>query len=263
MEEMQRNYDVSVHIEEDKPKGSGFYSIVTNSLADLTMRHNRVGHRQRHPVAGNALENFPYEMESFPLFPADDLDGDGIADPATRHARRGEDVVLSHVISFDIRVFDPAVPVMIRRIGDVEEALLPGDPGYQVPDITTNPPRGGFVDLFYGRLGGGNFGPYFNNPQSRLFPQFAGEPHRRSQLQRNGYRWATYDTWSLQYEFDGINQDGDANTDEETIGLGYPERETSPPYPFPLRGIQISLRVLDPDSRQVRQMTVVNDFTPE
>ena len=41
------------------------------------------------------------------------------------------------------------------------------------------------------------------------------------------------------------------------------ERETSPPYPFPLRGIQITLRIIDPDSRQSRQITVVNDFTPE
>ena len=41
------------------------------------------------------------------------------------------------------------------------------------------------------------------------------------------------------------------------------ERETSPPYPSPLRGIQIIIRTLDPDSRQVRQITVTSDFTPE
>ena len=41
------------------------------------------------------------------------------------------------------------------------------------------------------------------------------------------------------------------------------ERETSPPYPYPIRGIQIRIRVIDHDSRQVRQMTVASDFTPE
>jgi len=41
------------------------------------------------------------------------------------------------------------------------------------------------------------------------------------------------------------------------------ERETSPPYPHPRRGIQIIIRTLDPDSRQVRQITVTSDFTPE
>ena len=37
----------------------------------------------------------------------------------------------------------------------------------------------------------------------------------------------------------------------------------STPYPHPLRGIQIIIRTLDPDSRQVRQITVTSDFTPE
>ena len=41
------------------------------------------------------------------------------------------------------------------------------------------------------------------------------------------------------------------------------ERETAPPYPVPLRGIQARLRIIDPDTRQVRQQTVVADFTPE
>ena len=41
------------------------------------------------------------------------------------------------------------------------------------------------------------------------------------------------------------------------------ERETSPPYPVPLRGIQVRLRIIDRDTRQVRQMTVSSDFIPE
>ena len=108
---------------------------------------------------------------------------------------------------------------------------------------------------------------------------FSGPPHPKSKLNRVT-PYATYDTWSVQYEADGLNQDLDAFTDEGTNGLDNPdptlppnlqnpavddvsERETSPPDPFPLRGIQITVRVLDPDSRQVRQITVVNDFTPE
>ena len=97
----------------------------------------------------------------------------------------------------------------------------------------------------------------------------------------------TYDTWSLAYERDGINQDGPISTrlpnplpaslidslvDEGSNGFDdtgvngvddMGERETSPPYPIPLRGIQVRLRIIDPDSRRVRQMTVVSDFTPE
>ncbi len=35
------------------------------------------------------------------------------------------------------------------------------------------------------------------------------------------------------------------------------------PYPFPLRGVQITLRVYEPDTRQVREVTVVQDFLPD
>ena len=41
------------------------------------------------------------------------------------------------------------------------------------------------------------------------------------------------------------------------------ERETLAPYPFPLRGVQVILRVYEPDTRQVRQVTIVQDFLPD
>ncbi|MGI9455565.1 MAG: hypothetical protein ACR2NU_03340, partial [Aeoliella sp.] len=95
-----------------------------------------------------------------------------------------------------------------------------------------------------------------------------------------------YDTWSFHYENDGINQDNDLDAsnnpafDEGTNGfdnlgdysdgrfirLGVDdvgERETSPPYPSPLRAVQIKLRVYEPDSRQPREVTVRQHFVPE
>ena len=41
------------------------------------------------------------------------------------------------------------------------------------------------------------------------------------------------------------------------------EQITSPPYPAPLRGIQVKIRVFEPDSRQVREVTVEQDFLPK
>ena len=38
------------------------------------------------------------------------------------------------------------------------------------------------------------------------------------------------------------------------------EQEAPAPYPVPLRGIQIRIRVFDPDSHQIREMTIVQDF---
>jgi hypothetical protein len=203
--------------------------------------------------------------------------------PWYRGARFGEDVVMSNVLGFDIRVFDPLAAVRMfdhsaTDSGD-EEALVPGDPVYHpgLPVIG----QGAYVDLFYGRIKG------LREPNTTVVPMtvFSYAPHYKSQLNphfpaaavcRLTPPFAIYDTWTMAYESDGLNQDGDADTDEGNDGQDNPnplavnnavddvgERETSPPYPFPLRGIQISVRVYDPDSRQVRQVTVVNDFTPE
>ena len=79
------------------------------------------------------------------------------------------------------------------------------------------------------------------------------------------------------YERDGTNQDfaseGMATIfDEGTDGLDNDgingvddpgERETSPPYPVPLRGIQVTIRLYEPGTRQVRQATVGADFIQE
>ena len=94
---------------------------------------------------------------------------------------------------------------------------------------------------------------------------------------------AVYDTWSTHYEQDGINQrvtwDGsnwpnnngpiiDAGTDglDNDLVNGVDdagEQEAPPPYTAPLRAIQIKIRVFDPDSRQVREVTLEHEFLPE
>ena len=66
--------------------------------------------------------------------------------------------------------------------------------------------------------------------------------------------------------------DGNSIVDQGTNGIAdtaangvddVVARETTPPYPVPLRGIQVRLRIMDRDTRQVRQMTVSSDFIPE
>jgi hypothetical protein len=79
-----------------------------------------------------------------------------------------------------------------------------------------------------------------------------------------------YDTWSTHYEYDGVSQFG-GPADRATDGLDNDgkngpddagERETQPPYPYPLRSIQVRIRAFDPDSRQIREVTIVEDFVP-
>jgi Tfp pilus assembly protein FimT len=121
-------------------------------------------------------------------------------------------------------------------------------------------------------------------------PYFEDAPQTKSALAAG--RSGTYDTWPFDYESDGINQDNDfypnsgnppvPYLDEGTNGVdedlpnpnppnpdppGYgrvddeTEHETSPPYLYPLKAIQIRLRVIDPDTRQIRQTAVVSHFS--
>ena len=65
---------------------------------------------------------------------------------------------------------------------------------------------------------------------------------------------------------------GDGTTDEGTDGLDntptnslvdeYLEQETRPPYAYPLRGVEVRIRVCEPKSRQARQVTVRHTFVP-
>ncbi len=241
---------------------------------------------------------FPNPLERSKLLPKKDVElpgADGILGTPDDfvYGASGTDVMASQVLAFDVRAYDPMAPVVrgTVRVDDgsgtpvlANEALSPGDPGYSIV-VASNPVvigRGAYVDLGYAA----------NIPG---FPgsSFSGRPSDGSQLlqtftsmavARDVVKGFTYCTWTLSYENDGLDQDlklavsgppiheRRRGADQGTNGLDDDsqngvddagERETVPPYNVALRGIQIRLRVVDPDSRQVRQMTIVSDFLPE
>ena len=215
-------------------------ALVANSLTDLTLRENRSGH-----AAG-----FPHAFTGIAAIPGADA---------------GIDLVLNKVSAFDVRVYDPLAEV--RSGTGAGAALIPGDPGWAA--ATTPIGQGAYVDLNY--LG--------NNTIS----YYSGPPNAVSRAPGNATLPAnTYSTWPEAYEHDGIDQDGDSLIDEARDGFDTAggstaaaddpgETETFPPYPhaisgqkFPgLRGIQVRIRVVEGNTRQVRQATVVADFVPE
>ena len=78
-------------------------------------------------------------------------------------------------------------------------------------------------------------------------------------LSQNPQFGCVYDTWSTSYEIGKRGTNGfDDNNDGVVDDPG--EWEYPPPYSAPLRGIQVKIRVFDPDSRQVREITVVQEF---
>lgn len=139
-------------------------------------------------------------------------------------AREGEDVVLQNVLAFDVRVFDSA-----------------------------NNTVGAYVDLGAGQAGG----------------PLSGSMNSKCQLSPTT---PTYDTWSMHYEFNGIDEDGTQGTDQgmnaadlsggnaNNVIDELDEFETLPPYLAPLRGLEVSIRCIEPTSKEIRQVTVRHSF---
>ena len=184
----------------------------------------------------------------------------------------GSDLMLANLLAFDVKVYDPTVT--LQRAVSGSDAVLPGDPGYRNSGVAAADllGQGGYVDLNYRRYTGVpfNYSTFSNPPLPRsglsIFqPVFWGQPFLACLP-------ASWDSWSTTYETDSIDQDGNSIVDQGTNGIDdnaangvddVGERETTPPYPVPLRGIQVRLRIMDRDTRQVRQMTVSSDFIPE
>ena len=198
-------------------------------------------------------------------------------------------MILTNVLAFDVRVFDPSAPVRVNAADDI--ALVPGDPGFAaVPNVVAN---GAYVDLGWARDRGATDPPVANIAPHA--PRFADLGDSRSGLRPTNRNAGpcVYDTWSTHYESNGFNDDaetGDTVTDQGSDGLdndsdgkvdespfdadgdGTPtnlgagddpgELETAPPYPAALRGIEVRLRCYEPSSLQVRQVTIRHSFVP-
>jgi hypothetical protein len=237
--------------------------------------------------------------------------------------RRGEDVMLTDALGFDLRVYDPGAFLYGVREDPSDSSsplsvvLEPTDPAWVHAyrfDMADSPSAGDRVDNFIGQGAyvdmGYGFGRAYPVPQSNtatvlpwFFPARAlGDVYLPSRTTAQAIfsqlapGYAVFDSWSFHYENDGVNEDQlrfdgsswsqvDTLVDEGTNGLddvgsyadGYlpsvtnprlgpddvGERETTPPYDKPLRGVQVLLRLYERDSRQIRQVSVNQSFVPE
>jgi hypothetical protein len=61
-----------------------------------------------------------------------------------------------------------------------------------------------------------------------------------------------------------VDLDGDGSIDANEIYAAeqMAERDAPPPYDAPLRGIKVTIRVMEQDSRQVREVSTVHEFIP-
>jgi prepilin-type N-terminal cleavage/methylation domain-containing protein len=177
---------------------------IPNCLGDLTKRENRFLH----------VPTFPHEFDS----------GNAALTFDRTSPRYGEDILLTNVIGFDVRVWDPEAPVQFVPSSSTSSvALTPGDSAYTNPVLPVVF-RGAFVDLGNGLVANSTLsGPI--NPLAAIV------------------RAATYCTWSSHYA-----------QLADTLG------RTAPPYAVPLEGLEIRLRCYEPSSKQVRQITIRHNF---
>jgi len=226
--------------------------LAPNTLGDLTKRENRFLHG---PV-------FPHVFQW--NSPTLELTGE----------RLGEDVMLTNVIAFDVRVFDLGAP--IKLVGDIDidgtrknlVAVAPGEPGYSDTNAIDAGFGGAFVDLHW------NWAAHpLPAPFNAVLPGngiFAGLGHTvRNGSPQHLLVAATYDTWSTHYEYNGRDDDQDQKIDQGTNGVDDngnglidepAEAETRPPYATALRGVEVRIRCFDPVSRQIRQIIVRQTF---
>lgn len=198
-------------------------ALVPNTLADLAQRENRFFHGPTFSTAfPNSATGLTFDSAS---------------------GREGEDVVLTNVIAFDVRVFDPDAQPMLNGT----TIVYPPEQTYTGP--TAGMFKGCFVDL--GRT------------PSAVTTLTSGAATKSGLT-------ATYDTWTTAYESNGVDDDSDGIIDEGTNGVDNngnnipddpAEDETAPPYATPLRAIEIRIRCYDPTSREIRQVTVRQAFS--
>ncbi|HVC97566.1 MAG TPA: hypothetical protein VND64_28045, partial [Pirellulales bacterium] len=215
---------------------------------------------------------------------------------STRYAT---DVLLTHVLSFDVKAWDATAPTIqtTAAFGGIPAGTyMPGDPGYvqiinawasngvstlqgYLQPVTsggsgTVVAQGAYVDLNYlgpvvqPYIAGGN---YAMAQALAGVSTFAGPGMAQfgTTYSTGSGLGMTYDTGCFDYENDGIDQNLNGIIDEFTNGLDdngiggvddATEIEGPMPYPVPLKGIQIKIRVYDPDSRQIREVTLTQDF---
>ena len=235
---LMQNNDISCRVVFDQDANE--FNVYANSLSDLAVRRNRFCHQWL-----NYNSSEPSVDVNWPNF----LDRSLIS---TFQPVEGNDIVLTDVASFDLQVYSPDVTLSL----DTDTPVAPADPGF--PAAATQISAGDFVDLVW------------NAPVDFRGSRF----NFAQQAWRNGFPAAEafYDTWTPVYESDGFEQDNDSLIDEGTNGLdnGGPlapdddsERETRPPYPYPVRGVKVSIRLIEKTTNQVYQSSVVHSYVPE
>ena len=287
VDEFIRNNDISVRV---IPTGGGRHDLIANSLDDLAIRSNRFAHgtigfdgHHRFPnnLNTNDLVSRVVDDEDFPPILSDIGAFDvRVYSPNALVGVVGGVIVEPSDPGYDAIDFNDLEPlgayVDLGYIGF-------GSPGTTIISPGGTPPT--TPRIVAGReVAGEWFAGTSIRPPSRAVNQF----NPANQLP-GGWTGNVWDTWTPAYENDGFDQDGNMVVDQATNGVndvflednedashvfpdGNPnsnvvddpaERETSPPYTQPIRGLKVTLRLVEKGTKQVHQISIIHSFVPE
>jgi hypothetical protein len=174
-----------------------------------------------------------------------------------------DDLIMTNVRSFDVKAFDPqirgyedlgylgksqATGVFYTFQSLAQAVTLLQGLGHEgrMPPIPVNNGVGDF-----------RYNPQATTQFPNVFPQFdVGDPSASTLRLRR-----VFDTWSTEYTQAPFSS-WIFPTIYPPYTAGAPPLYPSfpPPYPAPLRGIQIQIRVADPQNEHVKVLTIRQDF---
>ncbi len=236
--------------------GNGTAVLIANSLEDLSIRRNRFCHSGTPSVPSL---RFPDHLDKSIL---NNRRMKTDPDPAADFS--GEDILLTNVAAFDVRVFSPNAQVDNTTL--TNGIISPGDVGFVAATAAAGPRIGAYVDLGYAAA----FPPLIRMEYNGVW--FADVPNTKSMLFSHPINGHVYDTWSPWYENNGENEDGIHGDDQAVNGFDDDgingvddnvERETMPPYGNPIRGLQVTLRIVEKINNRVEQSSITQSFVPE
>lgn len=248
--------------------------LVANSLGDLDKRENRFAHfppNNTYPIP--PLSAYPHALNRLTL---DKFKLSVVGLPPNLTGQQinfaGNDVANTDTCCFDVKIFSPNTPV-----NGLAPPMFPSDPGYATS--AANGTLGAFVDLNYSRK------PFHSNlPAFSTAPQLSPAyrppalPNVSRDFEFEAVNWLenqpkqpaseyVVDTFTRYYEANGLDDDENTTIDGAELALIDPtssnRRETLPPYPFAITGIEVTLGVHERTTKQVRRTSTVVKFAPE
>lgn len=172
-----------------------------------------------------------------------------------------QDVVLTNVVSFNVKVWDPTFNAYIDLGAGVQN-----DGQVHLPDGSTTGMYNSNELSSFGYYGNPNLGTVLETADDDPDPD-----HPIATFDKNPWLPCVYDTWSEQYQRDlfvfddnrkETNASGalaDVNSDGEISAAQL--QDYPPPYNTRIKSLQIEIRVFDPRSKTIRNNTFNVDLS--